>query len=797
MAGQEARLFYDRLRALEVRAVTARRSAGKPYSRRTAAAELKRSGAGVDARRISTWLPENPAAAQTPSLHSAEKVLALVRLWSAWAAEAPDERRWSDLLERAQPVRPGGVPRPAAGPGRPVGAYTDPFALEVHRSIEITTSPTEPPLPTLPDYVVREHDTRLREVVRAAADGASGLVALVGGSSTGKTRACWEAVQQLPAAWRLWHPIDPSRPEAALAEIEAVTSGTALWLNECQHYLLTPVSEVGERVAAKLRELMRDPARAPVLVLATLWPEHWARLTTRPALGNPDPHSQARALLTGHDLAVPATFGDRDLAALQEKAAGDPRLRSAADHAEQGQVAQYLAAAPALLDRYRTAPDGPRALIEAAMDVRRLGHGPVLPLPLLEAAAEGYLTDVQWDLLDPGGWLGEALRHATEPLRGARGPLTLVRRRAADGAGPEAVLPHYRLSDYLEQQSRAARSAVPVPAVVWQALADHGRPADRTKLALAAYNRGLLRIAVRLCASAPEEDRARADAVAVGILRNAGRLDEAMLLMFQRAAQAAEPHALAASAAQLRKAGREEEALTWLQARAESGDTRLPALVGRLLRTAGRIEEAEVWLGRAAAESRSGVPRAADPARPAASSDEILRAGGREEPRATGRLAAAFGWYQNGLQTREPLALRRRARLLAIEERLDEERLRLESVMTKDGPGAEPAAGAGPPSSGPVPAGADPWRGGAGQGGAGPRLSSGEQRDPDSVREQLAKLREQAARGRSHALPDTADLLRRAGRHSEAERLWRYGWEPDGSLAQPWHMALPPPDAAP
>ena len=98
---------------------------------------------------------------------------------------------------------------------------------------------------------------------------------LVGGSSTGKTRACWEALELLrPKGWRLWHPIDPARPEAALRELPRLGPRTVVWLNEAQFYLDAP-GGLGERIAAGLREALRDPARGPVLVLATLWPQHW------------------------------------------------------------------------------------------------------------------------------------------------------------------------------------------------------------------------------------------------------------------------------------------------------------------------------------------------------------------------------------------------------------------------------------------------------------------------------------------------------------------------------------------
>jgi hypothetical protein len=138
---------------------------------------------------------------------------------------------------------------------------------------------------------------------------------LVGGSSTGKTRACWEALALLRGQdppWRLWHPIDPSRPDAALAELPGIGPRTVVWLNESQFYLDPAeaglgervAAGLGERVAAGLRELLRDPGRAPVLVLATLWPQYWHDLTARSA-GGADPHAQARELLAGHDIIGP------------------------------------------------------------------------------------------------------------------------------------------------------------------------------------------------------------------------------------------------------------------------------------------------------------------------------------------------------------------------------------------------------------------------------------------------------------------------------------------------------------
>ncbi len=411
-------------------------------------------------------------------------------------------------------VGPPGGQRARAGPmaGRPLGEVTDPFALEVHQPVQPTGA--APGLPELPVYVPREHDTELGRVMRAAAGGRSGIAVLVGGSSTGKTRACWEALGLLrgqPEAWRLWHPIDPSRPEAALRELPGIGPRTVVWLNEAQFYLDVADGGLGERVAAGLRELLRDPARAPVLVLATLWPQFWDGLTARPASGA-DPHAQARELLAGHDITVPAAFTAAQLQRLVQ--AGDARLTQAAAGAQDGQVIQFLAGAPELLARYRNAPPAAAALINAAMDARRLGMGVGLPQAFLAAAAPGYLTGTEWDTLGED-WLEQALAYTAVPCKGVSGPLIRIRprpaRSRATGSGspdsdeqragePASIQggPLYRLADYLDQHGRQHRKGQIPPEGFWAAAADHALPNDQATLGDAAHARGLYRDAAQL-----------------------------------------------------------------------------------------------------------------------------------------------------------------------------------------------------------------------------------------------------------------------------------------------------------
>ena len=402
-------------------------------------------------------------------------------------------RRYSDL-EQDLDAGTRSRPRREVAAGWLLADVTDPFALEVHRSVEPDVPQRD--LPALPAYVARKHDTELERVVAAAPQGCSGIAVLVGGSSTGKTRACWEALRLLrerPERWRLWHPIYPSHPEAALRELPSIGPRTVVWLNEAQFYLDVAADGVGERIAAGLREVLRDPARAPVVVLATLWPQYWDALTARPAAGA-DPHAQARELLAGRDISVPAAFTSDQQG--QAGIAGDPRLARAAEAAESGQVIQFLAGAPELMARYHNAPLAAAALISAAMDARRLGMGVALPLAFLEQAAPGYLTDSDWDGLGED-WLEQALACTAAPCKGIRGPLTRIRLRPGHTANLTRE-PAYRLADYLEQHGRHTRRAHIPPAAFWDAAARSAGPADLPALARAAEGHGLLRYAARL-----------------------------------------------------------------------------------------------------------------------------------------------------------------------------------------------------------------------------------------------------------------------------------------------------------
>ncbi|MFF8983893.1 hypothetical protein ACF08E_10955, partial [Streptomyces globisporus] len=384
------------------------------------------------------------------------------------------------------------------GPGRPIEQW-EPHALEVHPAGPALDGSGSLEKRALSGYVRREHDRLLAEVVREAGQGSSRMLVLVGESSTGKTRACWEAVQPLSEkGWQLWHPFDPTRAKAALEELHEVGPRTVVWLNEAQHYFGDRT--LGERIAAAVRTLLIEPEREPVLVLGTLWPEYLKQYTALPTTGE-DPHSRVRQLLSGRTATVPETFDAPALAAATTLAAdGDGLLADALTrtHAD-GRLCQDLAGGPALLERYRNASPAARALLEAAMDARRLGVGLHLPQAFLNDGAVDYLSDSEWDQLTDD-WVEKAHSELAERVHGKQAPL----RRAAfrpqrrppgptapvDARTPRTQGPLFRLADYLEQHGSTTRRHLCPPASFWHAAHTHlTHPDDLDNLAQAAETR--------------------------------------------------------------------------------------------------------------------------------------------------------------------------------------------------------------------------------------------------------------------------------------------------------------------
>jgi transcriptional regulator with XRE-family HTH domain len=526
----------------------------------------------------------------------------------------------------------------AVGPGRPLSEW-DPHDLEVHPASDATGSNGTGwwKRRVLSGYVGREHDRVLDEAVGEAAAGHSRMVMLVGTSSTGKTRACWEAAQPLAElGWRLWHPFDPTRSEAALKDLRRVGPRTVVWLNEAQHYLGD--SAYGERIAAGVHHLLTAPEHAPVLVLGTLWPEYADVYTAVPAPGGPDPHSRTRELLSGRCLAVPDTFDKAALATARSLAtAGDVLLAGALTRAaDHGRIAQDLAGAPELLRRYEEGTPAARAILEAAMDARRLGVGPNLGQSFLTDAATDYLADADFQQLTED-WAEVAYAELARPVHGKQAPLSRPRQRPAryppatppppSESAPACSGPTFKLADYLEQHGRTNRQRLCPPASFWHAAHSHlGSPEDLSHLRAAAHRKHRLQWAHHLEQRAADigstdalfrlatrreraGDRDGAEALAqratdagmtdaliqLAFLRReeAGDRDGAEALL-RRAADAGNTDALIQVALLRREeAGDRDGAEALLRRAADVGEINAPVLLAELRERAGDRDEAE------------------------------------------------------------------------------------------------------------------------------------------------------------------------------------------------------------
>ena len=290
-----------------------------------------------------------------------------------------------------------------------------PRRLGVHAAISVPGVPDE----VLPEYVPRDADAGeagVRAEVTAAAQ-RGGFVLLVGGSSAGKSRSAFEAVTALLPDWWLVHPAGPG-DVAALAA--APTARTVVWLDELQRYL------DGERglTGGVIRALLDAPD--PVVIIGTIWPDRYGAYTALPAPGGADPHAQEREVLDlANVVRIAPEFSPAEQGRAQAAAARDARLRVALGVTGYG-LTQTLAAAPQLVTRWadaKAAAPYAWAVLTAALDAASLGARAPLTADLLRAAAPGYCTSQQ-QAEAPESWFEQALAYATAKLVGAASALS-------------------------------------------------------------------------------------------------------------------------------------------------------------------------------------------------------------------------------------------------------------------------------------------------------------------------------------------------------------------------------------
>jgi tetratricopeptide (TPR) repeat protein len=487
------------------------------------------------------------------------------------ARYATDE--WRNWIHK---VRDDAVTRREAAGAPPAARSIDtwsPARLHVHRAVNQARRAD----PRLPRYVRRPHDDQLDALLSEVSE--SLLVVLVADSSTGKTRALYEAVSHHPilATWPLAYPRSAA---ALLSGIDDLAAGTVLWLNDLENHLAEPDADA---VAAALQDLLSDPDRGPVIALATLWRRHWS--VTLDAFA-----PAVRDLLRHHSqlVHVPEAFAVDELRALLADPDLDRDLEASARSAHgDGRVIQTATGGPLLVEEYlhpvRPGDYYRNAVLTAALDAWRLGHVSPLAPALFNDAAHAYLTG-RHRIGPPKDWIKQGLAAArTECL----GVSALTEDRVAPGVGPPDG---FALHDYLAQHGGTARRGDRVPAALWEGLIAHSTtPEDLVRVGASAESRMLFDVAER-CYRRAGTPRAL-DALA-SLYDDTDRTAKAVALMRAQAATD-DPAALRWLRNHQRSTGNDESALATARRLVEIGGTEADRdALARLLENTGRPDDA-------------------------------------------------------------------------------------------------------------------------------------------------------------------------------------------------------------
>ncbi|MGW5931375.1 tetratricopeptide repeat protein [Streptomyces anulatus] len=433
----------------------------------------------------------------------------------------------------------------------------------------------------VPPYVPRDQDPLIRTRLTRAAD-EGGLVLVVGDSTAGKTRACFEALRAELPEYRVVAPAGGADLMAAVEVIDRTRTRCVVWLDDLESYLGPEGLEPG---------LLAELVRLRIPVLATMRHQQFEIFAA--------PESTSEM---GTEHARVATVGARVLRQLDtveldrvwstgelERAgeAEDDRIADALAHHGPYGIAEYLAAGPALFQEWHRAarPGGhPRAaaLIAAAVDLARTGLRPPYPLDLLADVHEPYLAIAGGPVLRPES-LGTALKWATRRRHGVTSMLVPTQDPSA-----------WNVFDYL-----ADHTETPVLDTTWHAAFQH--TADTDELAIMGFHAHRVAPVFAEKFYRPAAEAGRADVMnnLAVLLAAVGRFEEAERFQ-RRAAAAGDSDAVFNLAVLLSRTARSDEAEAAYRQAADAGHTSAMFNLGVLLGDTARSAEAEAVYRRAA-----------------------------------------------------------------------------------------------------------------------------------------------------------------------------------------------------
>jgi uncharacterized protein len=373
---------------------------------------------------------------------------------------------------------------------------------------------------------------------------------------------------------------------AVLQDLELELPDTVIWLDDLEGYL------GADGLTTSVLDYFID-APASVTILATMRVAEYAKY-------GPEHHAlrlERKVLERARVIRLERKLNDEEQVRAAEQGA-DPRIAATLLHLHRYGLAEYLAAGPALLERFKlggsvdVCPVG-AAIVRAAVDWRRMGLSRPIPKAVLWQLAAAYPRPL-WEEVTNKEVVDTEQFNSGLAWAQVRiyGTVSLLR---PEGEG-------YVPFDYLVDEIQRSKTQYPIPDSTWtDALKEITEPAEAIEFGVAAMEEDQYQVAeeaYRIAVSSPSSVLAEATLSLGYILKSRGELEEARTWLSK--ATKADDRIIRKDAAcylgeLYEKLGELDAAEDWFRQAAIAADPDAAGSLADLLERRGAMEEAVIW----------------------------------------------------------------------------------------------------------------------------------------------------------------------------------------------------------